>query len=60
MAVTENLDNIQIPETNENVEYDVEYEYGYDDEDFDSVVDYNEFEENVNNEETDQASVCRR
>jgi Leucine-rich repeat (LRR) protein len=51
IKVTENLDKIQFTQKEENIDYDIEYEYGYDDEDIDSIIGESDFEDTNSNEE---------
>jgi len=51
IAVTENLDSIQFIKEEDKTTYDIEYEYGYDDEDFDSVIGESDFDDNYGEEE---------
>ena len=51
ITVTENLDKIQFTQKVESVDSEIEYEYGYDDEDFDSVIDENDSEDAYGNED---------
>jgi len=51
IAVTENIDSIQFIQEEDKTTYDIEYEYGYDEEDFDSVIEENDFEDTYSNED---------
>ena len=51
IAVLDNLERIPDHSLNNNHEIDIEYEYGYDEEDFDSVIDESDFDDTDASEE---------
>lgn len=64
ITVTENIDKIQYNQNHKKIDFDIEYDYGYDDEDFDSVINTDEIENYyedlpINNSEIDFISLLR-